>query len=247
MAIVNLIPMAGEGQRFKNEGYKLPKPLIEIDGVPMVIKALKSLPLADKNILIVRKGQFNITKFKNILITHFKSIEVIEVNHLTQGQACTCLLAKDLVPKNSFINIGACDVGFNYNQIAFDRAIQNFNAIIWTYTNNSNVLVHPEMYGWVKTKENSDIVDIVSCKKPISNDLMKDHVVSGVFSFKNSNLFFDAIQRMIEKDDRVNGEFYLDNIFNHISEKTGVFKVDDYFSWGTPQELNDYLNRVLNS
>ena len=64
MAIVNLIPMAGEGQRFKNEGYKLPKPLIEIDGVPMVIKALKSLPLADKNILIVRKGQFNITNSK---------------------------------------------------------------------------------------------------------------------------------------------------------------------------------------
>ena len=57
--------MAGEGRRFKDEGYSTPKPLIEVLGVPMVIRALKSLPRASKNILIVRKDHLNIIEFKS--------------------------------------------------------------------------------------------------------------------------------------------------------------------------------------
>lgn len=46
---------------------------------------------------------------------------------------------------------------------------------------------------------------------------------------------------MIQKNDRVNGEFYLDNVFNHLSQRSAVFKVEEYYSWGTPTELNNYL------
>ena len=97
------------------------------------------------------------------------------------------------------------------------------------------------MYGWVKTKPNSSEIEQVSCKKPISDKLLIDHVVSGTFTFKNSNLFFEGIKKMISKNDRVNGEFYIDNVFNHLTNKSSVFNVEKYFSWGTPNELNNYL------
>ena len=56
MSIINLVPMAGEGNRFKEKGYMTPKPLIEVQGLPMIIRALGCLPKAQKNILIVEKS-----------------------------------------------------------------------------------------------------------------------------------------------------------------------------------------------
>lgn len=234
--------MAGDGRRFKDAGYSTPKPLIKVDGKPMVIKSLESLPKASKNILIVRKDQLNIIEFKSLLSNYFKNVIVIEIDYLTEGQASTCLLAESYIPENSILNIGACDVGFKYDSNKYIETLNNFDSFVWTYNNNPNVLIHPEMYGWVKRRVNSSEIKYVSCKKPISDKLLIDHVVSGTFTFKNSNLFFEGIKKMISKEDKVNGEYYLDNIFNHLTNKSSVFKVEEYYSWGTPSELNNYLN-----
>ena len=234
--------MAGDGRRFKDAGYSTPKPLIKVDGKPMVIKSLESLPKASKNILIVRKDQLNIIEFKSLLSNYFKNVIIIEIDYLTEGQASTCLLAESYIPENSILNIGACDVGFKYDSNKYIETLNNFDSFVWTYNNNPNVLIHPEMYGWVKRRVNSNEIKYVSCKKPISDKLLIDHVVSGTFTFKNSNLFFEGIKKMISKEDKVNGEYYLDNIFNHLTNKSSVFKVEEYYSWGTPSELNNYLN-----
>ena len=234
--------MAGDGRRFKDAGYTIPKPLIEVDGKPMVIRALESLPRASKNILIVRKEHLNIDDFKSLLSNYFKNVIIIEIDYLTEGQASTCLLSESYIPENSILNIGACDVGFKYDSNKYIETLNNFDSFVWTYNNNPNVLIHPEMYGWVKRRVNSNEIKYISCKKPISDKLLIDHVVSGTFTFKNSNLFFEGIKKMISKEDKVNGEYYLDNIFNHLTNKSSVFKVEKYYSWGTPSELNNYLN-----
>jgi dTDP-glucose pyrophosphorylase len=234
--------MAGEGKRFKDAGYTIPKPLIEVDGKPMVIKALQSLPKASKNILIVRKKHLNVEDFKSLLNNYFENVIIIEIDYLTEGQASTCLLSESYIPKNSILNIGACDIGFKYDMNKYIEKLDKFDSFIWTYNNNPNVLKKPEMYGWVKTKTNSNEVELVSCKKPISNNLLLDQVVSGTFTFKNSDLFFEVIKKMISENDRVNGEFYLDNVFNHLTNKSSIFKVEKYYSWGTPSELLIYQN-----
>ena len=243
MEIVNLIPMAGEGSRFKKEGYLLPKPLIPVNGIPMIVRALKSLPKAQKNILIVRKDQINVSDLKKVLGKYFQNIKIIEIDYLTEGQAVTCLLAEKEVPKGVVLNVGACDVGFEYDNSKYYSTIEKYGAFIWTYNQNLNVLKNPEMYGWVKLLD-EDKIDYVSCKKPISKDLINDHVVSGTFTFKDSDLFFHSITKMIHSEDRVNNEFYLDNIFNHLSIDSGIFKVDSYNSWGTPSELNSYYEKI---
>jgi len=236
--------MAGEGKRFKEAGFSTPKPLIKVDGVPMVIKALKSLPKASKNILIVRKDLLNIVEFKQLLDSHFENVVIIEIDYLTSGQATTCLLAEEYISDNVILNVGACDVGFKYNFDEYKKTLNEFNSFIWTYNKNPNVLKHPEMYGWVKLKDGTNEIDYVSCKKPISNDLLTDCVVSGAFTFKNSNLFFEGIKKMILKNDRTNGEFYLDSIFNHLENKSGVFNINEYYSWGTPKELDKYHGEI---
>ena len=57
MRRVNIIPMAGEGIRFADQGYRLPKPLIPINGVPMVVRAAKCLPDADLWIFISKNAR----------------------------------------------------------------------------------------------------------------------------------------------------------------------------------------------
>ena len=243
MDVINLIPMAGEGKRFKDAGYTTPKPLINVDKLPMVVKSLQSLPKSNKNILIVRKDQLDINNFKLIIEKYFNNILIIEIDYLTNGQASTCLLAEKYIQKNCILNVGACDIGFSYKHENYLKTLKNYNSFIWTYNNNKNVLKNPEMYGWVKTIKNSTDIEFVSCKKPFSNKLMTDPVVSGTFTFKNSDVFFKGIKDMIDKNDRVNNEFYLDNVFNHLKNKSGIFQVDDYYSWGTPNELNSYLEK----
>ena len=242
--VINLMPIAGDGKRFKDAGYSVPKPLIEVDGKPMVVKALESLPKASKNILIVRKDQLDIKNFKLILNQYFDNLVIIEIDYLTKGQASTCLLAEKEVPKNTTLNVGACDVGLLFNPEIYKNTLNQFDSFIWTYTNNKNVLEHPEMYGWVKRVLNSNEIDYVSCKKPISTNLLVDHVVSGTFRFKNANDFFEGIKEMIRREDKVNNEFYLDNIFNHLNKKSGVLEVEEYHSWGTPKELIIYNEKI---
>ena len=130
--------MAGEGKRYKDAGYTIPKPLIEVDGTPMVMKALGSLPKASKNILIVRKEHLNVFEFKALLENHFKNVIIIEIDYLTEGQASTCLLSESYVPKNSILNIGACDIGFEYNMTKYIKTLDRFESFIWTYNNIAN-------------------------------------------------------------------------------------------------------------
>ena len=235
--------MAGEGQRFKDAGFTNPKPLIEVNGLPMIVRALKCLPKALKNILVVRTDTLDINEFKKNIKNYFSNVIIIEINKLTEGQAITCLLAKNYIPDNSILNIGACDIGVEFNINDYKKSLETFDSFIWTYNNNNNVLKHPHMYGWVKSNSNNE-VEYVSCKKPISNNLLQDHVVSGIFTFKNSSLFFKAIKKMIKQNDRVNNEFYVDNVFNYLDHVAGVMKLKKYSSWGTPGELEDYLRNV---
>lgn len=242
MKIINLIPMAGEGKRFKDEGFKIPKPLIDIYGKPMVIRALESLPKADKNILIVRKDVIDLDAFKNILDHYFDKNEIIEIDFLTEGQASTCLLAEEKISKNSILNIGACDIGFRYNKKTLFKNLEQYDSLIWSYNKNANVLKNPKMYGWIKTIKDTNQIKYVSCKEPISNDLLNDFVVSGTFTFKRAYQFFESVKKMIASNDRVNNEFYIDNLYNHTNFKSGIFKVDKHFSWGTPYELNNFFD-----
>ena len=133
--------MAGDGKRFKDAGYSTPKPLIKVDGKPMVIKALESLPKASKNILIVRKDQLNIVEFKSLLNNYFENVIIIEIDYLTGGQASTCLLSEKQIPKNSILNIGACDVGFKYDLNKYKETLNRIFGGDYDFTFNTNTKV----------------------------------------------------------------------------------------------------------
>lgn len=245
MRRVNLIPMAGQGQRFLDMGYKIPKPLIDIDGLPMIIRAAKCLPDADKWIFICRKEHIDSARIDMILLDYFPNSKIIAIDYLTEGQASTCLLAKELLKKNDILTIGACDNGMEYDKRKFKKLISTNDAIIWTFKNNKAVLKDPFMYGWVDVDSFGNATR-VSCKKPISSSPINDHAIVGAFTFKKADYFITNSEIMITKGLKINNEYYLDNVLYECI-KNGLrvtpFKIDEYNCWGTPSDLLEYFQQ----
>ncbi len=245
MRRVNIIPMAGGGIRFVDQGYDLPKPLIPIDGIPMVVRAAKCLPDADLWIFICKEDHILNLKIKEILNQFFSSPKIISVDFLTEGQASTCLLAKKYLQSNDILTIGSCDCRMDYDKTDYRKKLITSDALVWTFRNNKSVVKNPEMYGWTKLDRFGKVLT-VSCKSPISNTPIKDHAVTGSFSFKKADYFLEYCDITISKNRRINDEFYLDIVLDECvvgGLNVKPFEVKSYYSWGTPADLEKYVKK----
>jgi dTDP-glucose pyrophosphorylase len=241
---VNLIPMAGAGQRFVEAGYTIPKPLITVGGLPMIVRAARSLPPSDLSIFVCREEHVAQARIDLTLQELFSPCLVLTVGHLTEGQACTCLLARDHLRSDDVLTIGACDNAMTWSQERYDREIVASGAdfAVWTFRDNPAVLQDPRMYGWVKTQADGNITG-VSVKVPISGQPMRDHAVIGAFTFRQAALFIDACDDMIRANARIKQEFYVDNAINFALARGArgrAFEVESYVCWGTPRDLDTY-------
>ena len=242
MRKINLIPMAGNGKRFLDGGYIIPKPLIKINGIPMFVHAAKALPKADLFIFICLKSHVINFKIDKIIKSFFSKSKIIVLNKTTNGQAATCLKAKKLLKKDDILTIGACDNGMHYSIKKFDNKINKSDLVVWTFKSSKIVSKSPNMYGYIKTKRPDNAI-LVSCKKTISKFPGKDHTIIGAFSFKKAETFLKYTKVLIKMNERINKEFYLDSVANLcISSglKVKVNLVKKYIGWGTPKDFMAY-------
>lgn len=239
--MINLIPLAGEGKRFKEYGYTVPKPLILIDGLPMVLTACASLPSADGWLFICQKKLIQDYHIDRILNNRFVNSQVIAIDGLSDGQASSCLFAQPYIDKHESLLIGSPDNSLIWNQQRYQALLleDDLDGVIWTFRNNNIVSRNPGMYGWVKVDAAGNVLHVF-CKKPISREPIHDHAIVGTFYFKQAANFFNAVKQLIRKDIRVNNEFYVDeacNEFISLGFKMKVFEVDAYIGWGTPEDV----------
>lgn len=244
-ALQIVLPMAGQGQRFADAGYALPKPLLPIGGVPMVVRAILDLPPAARVILLVRTEHMTRFGLDRAVLAHIPHAVVVPVEHLTEGQACTVRLAAPHLDPDAPVIVGACDNTHLYDADALTRSMAAHDAVIWTYRGEPRVQLKPTAYGWVRTDQASPERALdVSCKVPISTTPINDHAVSGFFGFRTARMMNDAIDSMVAAGTRVNGEYYMDTVPNVLiaaGRNVGVFEVEKYIGWGTPSDYEDFL------
>lgn len=92
-----LIPMAGAGSRFEKAGYTFPKPLIEVNGKPMIQTVVENLNIDAKHVFIVQKEHYEKYNLQYLLNLISPDCEIVQVDGMTEGAACTTLLAENLL------------------------------------------------------------------------------------------------------------------------------------------------------
>jgi NDP-sugar pyrophosphorylase family protein len=241
-----ILPMAGKGSRFSEEGYNQPKPLLDINGLPMIVQAVNCLPESDNNIFICLQEHINEYNIDITLKNSYKNTEVISINEVTQGQACTCEIgmAKTKIDLENPILISACDNGVYYDSEEYLRLLndESIDIIVWTFRNNQTSKVNPDAYAWLDVDEN-DLIKHVSCKKFIYDDPLKTHAIIGTMFFRKGRYFIEGLLKNYDENIRTNGEFYVDDVLNQNIKsglKVKVFEVKNYICWGTPNDYKTY-------
>lgn len=244
-----IVPMAGLGQRFANEGYAQAKPLIRVSGLPMVVQATRDLPATENRVFVLRKDMAGYDAISAELVRNYPAAVIKTIDEVTVGQACTALIGLDALAAHincaqaiAPLTIGACDNGALYDASKLEKlmADENIDVIVWGVRGYPNAVRHPEMFGWVDAEDG--VIRSISVKTPLAAPHI-DPIVIGTFTFRNGQDFRCCVQRLIERDGRINGEFYIDSCINDaiaLGLRCYLFEVDSYLCWGTPNDLRTF-------
>lgn len=231
-----LIPMAGAGSRFQQAGYTFPKPMIQVHDKPMIQVVVDNLGLEANYHFVVQKEhreKFNLDTFLNLISPG--KCEVIEVDGITEGAACTALMAKEFINNDNPLFFANSDQFVEWNPVEFMYNMQETNADGGIVTFKAT---HPK---WSFAKVNEDgLVTEVAEKNPIS-----DNATAGYYYWKHGSDFVKYAEQMIEKDIRVNNEFYVCPVYNQAiedSKQVRVYNANAMWGLGTPEDLEYYIN-----
>ena len=229
-----LLPMAGNGSRFKKEGYQIPKPFIPVNGKFMLDQAVRCLPKTDKIIYGCLKEHRDCSP----------NGDIIWIDEVLPGQACTTeKLVTDLDEKSSIL-ISACDNGMFYDADKFLELVEDENndAIIWSYRNNYTSFYNPNMYSWLDVDAENNIKH-VHVKNFVGENPIEEYAIVGTMFFRNKDVYLNSLNSLYKKNIRVNNEFYIDSLINEsiqLGYKVKNFEIDEYICWGTPNDLRTY-------
>jgi dTDP-glucose pyrophosphorylase len=229
-----LIPMAGAGSRFAAAGYTFPKPLIDVNGKPMIQMVVENLNIDANFVFVVQKEhreKYNLDTLLNLIAPNCK---VVEVDGLTEGAACTALLAKEYIDSDAplffansdqFVEWDSNEFFYKMNETDADGGIVTFKA------------THPK-WSFAKIDDNGIVTEVAE-KNPIS-----DLATVGFYYWKHGSDFVKYAEQMIENNVRVNNEFYVCPVFNQAIDGDKVirtFDVPKMWGTGTPEDLKYYL------
>ena len=229
-----LIPMAGAGSRFANVGYTFPKPLIEVDGKPMIQVVVENLNIEANYTFIVQKEHYEKYSLQYLLNLIAPNCNIVQVDGLTEGAACTTLLAKEFIDNDSPLVMANSDqfLEWNSNECLYAFNADGIDGGILTFKST-----HPK---WSYAKVGDDgFVSEVAEKKPIS-----DNATVGIYFWKKGSDYVKYAEQMIEKNIRTNNEFYVCPVFNEAigdGKKIRIKEIERMWGIGTPEDLNYFL------
>ena len=229
-----LIPMAGAGSRFAKAGYTFPKPLIDVRGKPMIQVVVENLNIDANYIYVVQKEhreQYNLDTLLNLITPGCK---IVETDGLTEGAACTALLAKEYIDSENPLFFANSDqfVEWDSNEFMYKMQENDADGGIVSFR-----ATHPK-WSFAKVNEQGLVTEVAE-KNPIS-----DIATVGYYYWKNGSDFVKYAEDMIKKDIRVNNEFYVCPVFNQAIEdgkQIRTFDIPKMWGLGTPEDLKYYL------
>ena len=229
-----LIPMAGAGSRFEKAGYTFPKPLIDVRGKPMIQLVTENLNVEARHIYIVQQSHYQKYNLQQLFSLISPGCVIVQVDGITEGAACTTLLAKEFINSDEPLVIANSDQVFEWdsNEFMYSMVADEVDGGILTFE-----ATHPK-WSCAKRGDHGFVTEVAE-KNPISNI-----ATAGVYYWRKGSDYVKYAEQMIEKDIRTNNEFYVCPVYNEAckdGQKVKVFHIDRMWGLGTPEDLNHYL------
>jgi len=233
-----LIPMAGRGSRFEEQGYTDKKPFIDVNGKPMIHRVIENLGMEfDKEYMFILiclqedYDKYDFTQFEKV-IGH-NSYDVVILDDITEGAAQTILQAKHLINDDTPLMTMNSDQLVDWDIERLFEMCEQFDGVIPCFYGEGNA------WSYARTLDNGYVQEVAE-KKQISK-----YATAGYYYWKKGSDFVKYAEQMIKDNSRTNGEFYVAPVYNWAvrdGKRVGVFMVDKCYSLGTPEDLQEYLN-----
>jgi len=233
-----LIPMAGRGSRFEEQGYTDKKPFIDVNGKPMIHRVIENLGMEfDKEYMFILiclqedYDKYDFTQFEKV-IGH-NSYDVVILDDVTEGAAQTILQAKHLINDDTPLMTMNSDQLVDWDIERLFEMCEQFDGVIPCFYGEGNA------WSYARTLDNGYVQEVAE-KKQISK-----YATAGYYYWKKGSDFVKYAEQMIHDNSRTNGEFYVAPVYNWAvrdGKRVGVFMVDKCYSLGTPEDLQEYLS-----
>lgn len=234
-----LIPMAGEGTRFPRDTYKIPKPLIDINGSPMIQRSMESLGLVGTYHFVIRKDSYY-DQVCSLLHSLFSFPKIISVEETTEGPASSCLLFKDYIDTEDELVIANCDQIMWWDAELFLTSARyyKYDGLVVTYTTSTpkNSYARIDRQGFVQEIREKEVISDIS--------------LNGIHYWRKGRYFVQSAEDMVECNDRApNGEFYVGPTYNYMIKsglKVGIHHIPNWQHnpVGVPEDLNNFLQKI---
>ena len=237
-----IMPMAGEGSRFLKEGWTTPKPLIELKGVPLFKRAIGSVAVPGapmKYSFIVRKEHIDHYHIDEQIKAILPDANVFFVEKTTRGAVETCLIAEPAIDAEDSIVVMDCDLEFRSRGYT-----QGIKSILEqpVETVDGGLLVSFESqeprYSYAEVDENMIV------KRTAEKEVISNHALCGAYFFSSAKGFLHAAHRLLNEPVFTKPEYYVSLLYNYLlgdGETVRLATMEEYYSYGTPEELKRHL------
>ncbi len=229
-----LIPMAGRGSRFSQAGYTFPKPLIEVNNKPMIQVVSENLSIQANFTYIVNSDHYEKYHLNYLLELISPGCSIVKVDKITQGAACTTLLAREIINNNDPLLIANSDqfLKWDSKKCMYFFSDPKIDGGIITFKST-----HPK-WSYAKVDKDGFVIEVAE-KKPISKN-----ATVGLYYWKRGSDYVKYADQMINKDIKTNNEFYVCPVYNEAINdglRIKTYEVDEMWGLGTPEDLKTFL------
>ena len=232
--------MAGEGRRFREVGYELPKMLIEAKGKTLLEWSIDSLPLALCSRLIFvaqqkHENEFQLSgKIRSMYTNRVKSLHFKFIDKLTRGQSETACLAKDLIDLSQPLLIFNIDTQFSSSSLEKNLLRKNIDGVLGAFYSEE------PRFSFAALNDDGFVT------KTAEKEVISSNALTGLYHFTYPEDFFEAAGSAFAKNETTKGEFYIAPLYNHLinnGRKLIVDVADEVNILGTPEELEIFLKK----
>ena len=237
-----IMPMAGEGSRFIKEGWTTPKPIIELQGKKLFQRAIGSIAIEGvpmKYSFIVRQehiDKYSIDKqIKNII----PEANIFSVLKTTRGAVETCLIAREKIDKDDAVVIMDCDLEFRSKAYTegvkkiLNKRVEEVNGGMLISFNADN-----PRYSYAEVDKDMMV------KRTAEKEVISNHALCGAYFFSKAESFLYAADSLMNESNFSKPEYYVSLLYNYLikeGETVRLTKIEEYYSYGTPEELKRFL------